>query len=242
MILIKYATKGRPELFKKTIQNILDTINTRDFTILVSADINDESMYNEDILNFLLQANLFKNNIKTCYGESISKIDAINRDMDNITDWDMLINMSDDMKFILPGWDIIIQNKIKETWGESTDYFAHFNDGYVGDALPTMSIMGREYYERTKYIYHPEYKSFSCDAEAMYVAMMLGKHKYFPDILFLHEHPAWTKAANDETYRINASYGDFDVKVYYKRLNNYFDIPEAQRICVPFKEHLGRYA
>jgi len=238
MILIKYATKGRPELFKKAINNILDTIGNVDFKVLVTADDNDHSMCNDDIFCYVSELK----NVDIIYGFSGSKIAAINRDMDNSGDWDILINMSDDMVFTINNWGDFLLNKIKETWGWATDFFAHFNDGYVGEALPTMSIIGREYYDRTNYIYHPSYKSFSCDAEAMFVAMMLGKHKYFNDVFFTHEHPAYTNAKKDETYRINSKFGDVDTKNYFERLNNYFDIPEAQRICVPFEKELGRYA
>jgi hypothetical protein len=235
-ILIKYATRGRPEWFRKTIANIFDTIGTSDFKILVSADLDDASMRTPDIYEFI--KNLDKTEV--IFDLSASKIHAINRDMEHSGPWDILVNMSDDMQFVKPRWDELMIARIKEVWGDSLDFFAHFNDGYVGDALSTLSIMGFDYYKRDGYIYYPEYKSFSCDAEAMYVAMMRGRHHYFNDVLFLHQHPANKPGPRDETYRKNSLVSDHDEKVYWRRLNSYFDIPEHERLCVPFKQFLGQ--
>lgn len=233
-ILIKYASRQRPELFNQTIANIQETISHKlPFEILVSMDRDDIAMMNAQLP--------IENYIGYAIGEAKSKIDAINRDIALADPWDILINMSDDMKFIVKDWDLQMVSMIKEVWKESTDFFAHFNDGYVEDKLPTMSIIGRAYYHRTGYIYHPAYKSFSCDAEAYYVAKMLGKWHYFPQVLFKHEHPANNKQIqNDELYHRNSLHTPDDIKVYWQRLNNYFDIQESERVCIPFAEHLGR--
>lgn len=241
MILIKYATRGRPELFKRTINNIYNSIYTTDFKVLISADNDDPTMISKDMFDFNSR---FHNNI-ICFGKSDSKIHAINRDMDNpiIKNWDILINMSDDMFFILNGWDKQLREDTEAVWGSSTDWFAHYSDGYLkAGGLPTMSIMGRDYYERDKYIYYPDYKSFSSDAEAMYVAMMRGRYYYFGDnkVLFKHMHPANDKSnKNDETYRINSLATAHDTELYWRRLHKHFDIPTDQRTCEPFKEHLN---
>lgn len=226
MLLLKYATRGRPAWFQKTIQNIISTIAVNEFQILVSADQDDPTMHNQEMVDFCKQ-----NHATLVCGMSESKIDAINRDMEFADpDWTWLINMSDDMKFVRPGWDAMMAHSIKQVWGDSLDFFAHFNDGYVGDKLPTMSIMGRKYYERDNYIYHPSYKSFSCDAEAMYVAQMRQRHHYFPEVYFLHQHPSNTPHPNDETYTINSLHTPHDTKNYFQRLSRYFDEPEGQEI------------
>lgn len=239
--LIKYATRGRPEWFRKTLTNIVDTISTKAiYLVLVSIDEDDATMNQEETNEFLKQKGC--DYILAC-GKSTSKIDAINRDMGFVRGfgWDTLINMSDDMRFVIHGWDVIMENKIKEVWGSSLDFFAHFNDGYVGDKLPTMSIFGADYYKRDNYIYHPDYKSFSCDAEAMYVAQMRKRHYYFPDVLFLHEHHQNMGGVMvDETYKINALATPHDLKVYWSRLNRYFDEPVTPDTPIPFQEFIGK--
>lgn len=218
-ILIKYATRGRADWFKKAMINITATLNDdENYTILVSADEDDKEMHTPQVVSFCKS---MKNTILV-YGKSSSKIEATNRDMEFAEDWDILINTSDDMCFTVKGWDNIIRQRTKDIWGQSTDFFAHFNDGYTGDKLPTMSIMGREYYNRDGYIYHPSYKSFSCDAESYYVAMMRERYHYFPEVLFLHQHPTNTPMKNDKTYQINSLHTPHDTSVYFERLKNYF--------------------
>lgn len=216
--LIKYASRGRPKWFKRHIQNIVRTIATKNYLILVSCDVNDATMNNPDIRAFCSHYQ-----IKLCYGNSTSKVEAINADIaDCGYKWDILINTSDDMCFVVQAWDKILENKIKSVWGNSLDFFAHFNDGYTKDALATMSILGYDYYMRDGYVYHNSYKSFSCDAEAYYVAILRDKHHYFDTVLFKHQHPANTPLPNDETYRINSTYTKHDTDNYFHRLNNNF--------------------
>jgi len=237
-ILIKYATRGRADLFKRSIRNIYDTIGVDNFEILISADNDDLEMITKDIYEFVSSFP----NIRLCFGHSESKVHAINRDMQKASqDWDILVNTSDDMFFIEPFWGQKLIEDVTKQWPNSTDWFAHYNDGYVRHHLSTLSIMGRQYYERFGYIYHPEYKSFSCDAEAMYVAQMLEKHHYFGDekIYFKHLHPANDKRVKkDENYKAASLTTSHDEKVYWKRLNNYFDIQNPK--VIPFQEHIGK--
>ncbi len=226
--LIKYATRGRREKFLKCMENIQKTISkTANYTIIVSIDEDDETM--KDLPYFPYTY--------VCVGKSKNKVQAINSNMDIINDWDILINFSDDMVFVERDWDVIILFLCKSFW-KDTDFFAHFNDGYVGNKLPTMSIMGRKYFERDGYIYHPSYKTESCDAEAMFVAMMRGKHRYFEPIIYKHEHPCNNGEQTDATYERNGVYAKSDHQNYYNRMKNYFDVPEQERTCVPFKNEL----
>lgn len=236
--LIKYATRGRPELFKRTIRNIYQTIKTRNFIILVSADEDDSSLNTEDIRSFIVPYP----EIILVYGKSYSKINAINRDMDYAEQWDVLINMSDDMMFVVPEWDEIIEKDVTHEWSNSLDWFAHYSDGYVKQALPTLSIMGYDYWKRDGYIYYPGYKSFSSDAEAMYVAMMRERYHYFGDnkVLFHHLHPSNVRTKVDETYRKNGVEAQHDTVLYWKRLNNYFGEDISNVKTIPFQEHIGK--
>jgi hypothetical protein len=218
-ILIKYPTRGRRALFEETIKNIQDTISgEHEYSIEVTTDKDDESMH---VVNLSADELV---NVSFMSGYSLSKIHACNRDMDIITanyDWDILILMSDDMKFVVKGWDKKIVEEFNKT---GLDAFQHWNDGYVGDKLPTMSIMGREYYERFFYIYTPCYKSFSCDAEAMFVAQMLGKWHYYSEVIFKHEHPANNPmlAKYDETYHLASKHSQHDIDTYFKRMQKLF--------------------
>jgi len=225
---IKYATRGRAEWFKKALQNINDTISKDcDYFVVVSADIDDPEMADPKLRLFTLALRSTETmNIRIFYGNSKSKVEAINADMEGLPHWDILINMSDDMKFVVNDWDKIIEADTKRIWPDG-DFFAHYNDGYVKDALSTMTIIDRKYYERDGYIYHPSYKSFSCDAEAYYVAILRGRHHYFDKVLFLHQHPANTPSAKDKTYQVNSLHTPHDTANYFKRLNENFGEPVA---------------
>ena len=229
--LIKYASRGRPEEFKKNISTIFNTIGNVEYKILCSFDSDDASMNNDHIKEFIH----LRPRIEYYFGEHISKIDAINRDIDKTTfDWNILINYSDEMNFRRQNWGERMEVLISDIWPDFKDFFAHFNDGYVSDKLPTMSIIDREYYNRDGYIYFPSYKSFSCDAEAMYVAMMRGRYHYFNEVLFTHDHMAYTGQRPDNTYQINSMHEDYDVSIYFDRMKTYFDVknppPKLKRL------------
>lgn len=220
-ILVKYATRGRASMFAKAIQSLRNTMLTKDYQILISADEDDKTMNNPQVRKYCNQTP----RVKIVYGRSESKVHAINRDLDQASPWEILVNMSDDMKFVVRGWDKKIITNAKAVWGDSLDWFAHWSDGYTHAALPTMSIMGWTYFERDNYIYHPSYKSFSCDAEAMYVAMARGCYKYFPEVLFHHQHPGNSKRFRvDHLYRSNSRHSQHDIKTYFERLNNDFHL------------------
>lgn len=220
MILIKLASRSRPTKFVKTLQNIKQ-MTTTPYQVIVSADADDKTMNNAQMIRYV--AGLPR--VKMFFGPHCCKIEAINRDIEKAESWDIIVNMSDDFQIVTRGWDKILRQAVSERWPDSTDWFAHFSDGYVHDALPTISVMGREYYERDKYIYHPSYKSFSCDAEAYFVALARGRHHYFSHRLFKHEHPANNRRLRgDSLYRINAIHSDGDVKNYFERLNNDFEL------------------
>lgn len=219
MILIKLASRSRPAKFARTLENI-KRMTLTPYKVIVSADDNDRTMNNKQMLKHVSN---FKN-VQMFFGPYCTKVEAINRDMDKAGEWNILVNMSDDFVFKVRGWDQVLRQKIADNWPEG-DCFVHLSDGYVHDKLCTISIMDRKYYERDNYIYHPSYKSFSCDSEAWYVAIARKRHKYFPEVLFTHEHPANNrKLKNDALYKINSYHSSHDVKNYFERLNRDFDL------------------
>jgi len=213
-ILVKYASRQRPVLFRKAIENIYATISKQQpFQILVTLDRDDTLMMKEQLP--------IREEIGYLIGDCKSKIEAINYGVSFANDWDILVNMSDDMRFLEKDWDLRIADRYLSV---GPDCFLHFNDGFVGKSLATMSIFDRKYYERDGYVYHPGYKSFSCDAEAYYVARARSRWFYFDEVLFHHEHPANMRVPNDDLYRKNSLATAHDEKLYWERLHNNFDL------------------
>ena len=114
-------------------------------------------------------------NVEFFYGNSKSKIEAVNADMDKVGDWDVLLLASDDMIPQVKNYDEIIIQKMNEFFPD-TDGVLWFNDGNRKD-LNTLCILGKKYYNRLNYIYYPEYKSTWCDNEFTDVGNILKKQK-----------------------------------------------------------------
>jgi len=202
-ILFNYTTRSRPELFERGLKSITDNCTSDKYKILVTVDENDATMFK------------YWNDprITTIIGESKNKVDAINRDINEfVYDWDVLVNFSDDMIFTQKGFDNIIRQSF-----DNTDQCIHFPDGSTGDRLISMSILGREYYNRFNYIYHPDYYSVYCDNETMDVAKILKCYKFINENIFVHLHPANGNAFNDEQYRYTESFHPIDQATYFKR-------------------------
>lgn len=194
-ILIKYASRSRPENFERGLLSIINnSTDMMGITIVASVDSDDKN-----ILDYIAIYEKYAPRVALRIGESKSKIDAINRDMETVGEFDILCNFSDDMIFTVKGFDNIIRDLFTKHFPNG-DGFLHLNDGHQGENVSTMSIMDRKYYERDRYIYHPEFKSLWCDVEATEVAWMRGCYAYEPIVLFDHLHPAWGLAPNDKQY------------------------------------------
>ena len=190
------------------MRSIIDNCASWNYHILVSVDSDDESMHrNFDYPNTTIISGVSKN-----------KIDAINRDLNKYSgDWDILVNMSDDMVFTKKGFDDIIRDNCE------LDQCLHFPDGNRNDLI-TMAIMGYYYYERFNYIYHPDYRSLYCDNEMTDVAKQLGCYKYIDEQILEHRHPAYGKGVFDAQYQHTESYSPLDKAIYEKRKANNFNL------------------
>lgn len=197
-VLYKFPSRSRPDKFFAAIDNIHDLSTHDDFEILATLDIDDRTMTTPEVKERLKQYP----KVRAIYGTSSGKVSAINRDMDFSGEWQILICMADDMRWIKKGFDTEIIS-LFEKYFPDTDGFLHLNDGIVNDRLPTMAIMGRKLYDYFGYIYNPIYRSVFCDNEQFDVVRILGKYHYEPINLFVHEHPAYGMAPNDDLYRKN---------------------------------------
>ncbi len=188
------------------IDNIRSMVSSNDYMISLTVDKDDkETMKSRSVaINF---ADIILN-----VGYSRNKVHAINRGVPKWAKWDILVNMSDDMVFTQKGFDDVIRKSF-----DNLDQFLHFPDGYVNDKLATMSIMGREHFDRFGYVYHPSYTSLWCDNEAQEVAQILSCYKYCDNHIFEHRHPLWTGEHQDKLLKHTQSFYHADKKVYDKR-------------------------
>lgn len=172
-------------------------------------DLSDYSFYKE-----------FEN-CQLITGLSKSKIDAINRgDLLQYT-WDILLNHSDDMYFVTPRFDEVIIEDM-QTHFPDRDGVLHYSDGYTN--LFTYSIIGRKYFERDNYIYHPDYISLWCDNEAQLVAQTRGKYQFIDKRILEHRHPYWGHGHYDQQYHEQGAFYRIDEQTFNTRKERNFDL------------------
>lgn len=220
-ILVKFPTFNRPKQFFNTLYEYYKKASNRNkMYFLVSIDSNDSSMNNETVLNGIKTYP----NIEVIIGESKSKIDAVNRDLDKINyEWDIVLLASDDMIPMVNGYDNIIRNDMVENF-KDLDGVLWYNDGHQQDKLNTLSILGKKYYERFGYIYYPEYKSGYCDNEFTKVSKILNKVKYFDRVIIEHQHPDWGYGNQDIIHSNNFKNLNFDRNLFETREKKNFDL------------------
>lgn len=205
-ILVKFPTRSRPDKFFETLGMYMDRESgLHQVNYLVSCDLNDPSMNNDEVKDRLSAMD----RVKFRFGNNDSKIAACNADMDIAPPgWQMLILASDDMIPQVDGWD----NRISEEMqGRDAVWFF---DGYIR-TICTLSIMSRAIYERQGYIYHPDYKSLWCDNEWTDVA----QPTFVEQVIIQHQHPINHKTPVDALLKYNESLGKQDGKTYKARKN-----------------------
>jgi hypothetical protein len=227
-ILVKFPTRSRPEKFLSTLQGYIDnTVGVATVDYLITCDSDDPTM-NADVIKRIQD---MTDRATINHGSSTSKIHAINRGMAQYKEhWDIVVLASDDMICVQHGWDQIIADTMAYHFPD-TDGGLWFWDGdhqTRRNGLCTMNIMGRKYYERFGYLYHPSYISLWCDNEYTEVGKRLNKLPFFDQVLFKHVHFSNTPGlAPDELMRKTQSYFKQDMVNYHNRHAKAFGLHEV---------------
>lgn len=217
ILLIKFPTRGRPDKFFSILDKYYQKLSGKNnVQFLITCDNDDLTMNNSVVITKLKQ---YKN-LTVNFGDSKTKVEAINADLNNVI-FDILLLASDDMIPVTDNYDsIIIVNMLN--YFSDFDGILWFNDGIQQNRLNTLCILGRTYYNRFGYIYNPAYKSLWCDAEFTQVGNMLGKQKYFNQCIIKHEHHSLTGTGYDEIYDKNEKFENEDRQTFITRQNNQF--------------------
>lgn len=212
--LFKFPSRSRPNIFKSTLKKHISFLSGKnEYKFIFTFDVDDPSMNNESIRKYLKDLNI---NFELFYGFSKNKIEAINANMEN-HDFDILVLIADDMIPILKDYDEIIKNLlINSEYG--LDSMVHFYTSRWADILDVWCIMGKKYYDRFNYIYHPEYKSICADNEYTEVATILNRRIFSTIQPFHHEN------RDDSLSQKNWYFNTEDDRTYYRRKSINFDI------------------
>lgn len=211
-IFYNFASRSRPEKFFQAIANIKLMSATEDYQFCFKLDEDDPKLH--EYLEGLKKLDLLSS-VKL--GRSTSKVDAINRDITE-TDWSILINMSDDIRFTVWNFDDIIRKDIDE------DTFLHYPEPFADKQcliqnkppISVVSIMDKIYFNRFGYVYHKSYNSLWGDNEATEQARNLKRHKWVNKIIFSHDHPQTGRANMDDQYKRTESFYNTD-KINFNR-------------------------
>jgi len=218
-LLVKFPTRERKDKFFTVLDKYYDYLSGKNnVKFLITCDSDDITMNNDEVKE---KFKTYKN-LTVIYGNSKSKIEACNAGVDE-QEFQIVLLASDDMEPVMRGYDSIIINNMCNNFPDF-DGVLWFNDGFQGNRLNTLCILGRAYYNRFKYIYHPIYKSLYCDTEFTIVSQMLNKAKYFDDIIIKHVQYSIVKEEPDELYKRNDKLESVDRASFEVRQKLNFDL------------------
>ena len=220
-LLIKIPTRSRPEKFFTMLDKYYEKISgSVTYHFLISCDIDDPTMNNSHIISMLKEYP----HLSFYFGNSRTKVQAYNCDIEKHLDFDILLVTSDDMEPLVEYFDQIIMKNMKKYF-PNFDGILNFNDGFVDGRCNTMPIIGKKFYQRFGYVYHPSYKSLYCDEELTIISRMLGKEMVFDQVIIRHNHPAWSTAFKvDKLYERNEAFFYEDQANFKQRRAANFEI------------------
>jgi len=241
-ILVKFPIRSRRDKFFKTLGLYISMADDPDnIRFVISMDEDDPEMNNKSVMEVLDDIP----DLEYHYGHSRTKIEACNADVPP-DGWDILVLASDDMIPVVKGWDTVIREEMLEHFPD-LDGVLHHWDGHQKDFINTLSIMGRKWYQRWGYIYHPAYRTMWCDTEFTDVTRMFGKEQYFKQVIIEHQHPYNHDTPWDELYQRNEKDSGFDAQLYQRRKANNFYLHSVMiiqkgrvgdiLICLPIAKH-----
>jgi hypothetical protein len=219
-LLFKWPSRQRFPLVVKTMGIHQDMFSGKhDCRFLLSLDSDDKGeggMNTPEARKFLDGVP----GVEYVYGVSKGKVDAYNRDLDRLGDFDIIAIISEDLLPVVKGFDDIIATDMQRYWPD-LDGVLWYPDGMHGrDKLMTYPIMGRVYYQRDGIPYRPDYRCWFCDDHLQAVAQARGKLKFLNKRLI--EHP-WTAYTGDDALR--------------RRNNKKNDWRHDQRLFESFKQN-----
>ena len=182
MILVKYPSRERPERFLLVLKEwvrLADDLSRIHF--LFSFDADDESMWHigKEIQKLGINGTVF-------FRTSASKVEAINRDISDVTvPWEIVLVISDDMHCVLQGWD----TEVRKACAAHPDSLVWMPD-QVQRSMCTLPCMDRTYYDRDGHIYDPRFRSVFCDDYATDLAKQRGRFVVVDTTIAHHLHPA----------------------------------------------------
>ena len=156
LISLIHPSRGRPELPLKEASDIINKSSGKHkLEYIICVDTSDPKLPEYKRLFGGTFSQIFSNVVLKVF-DSKNCVQSLNNGA-KISTGDILIYVSDD--FIFPqNWDQLIVEKTKGI----TDWVLWVRDG-IQDRISTGIIMDRIYYNRDKFLYHPDFFSMYAD-------------------------------------------------------------------------------
>jgi len=164
-------SRSRVEKFFKTIENIEDMSYSDNFFIIAKLDEDDETMNTDEVKERLKDFST----VTVKWGLSKNKVHACNRGLEDLPECDIIVLMSDDMRWTLFGFDGHIREAFTKHFPE-LDGVTHFPDSHAKERTMTLSIMGANLYKKLGYLYHPSFLSVYADNHLTEMTKAMGKY------------------------------------------------------------------
>ena len=211
-ILWKFPIRWRRDKFFDTLDKYYSLFSTsKNNHFLVTIDDDDVELNTAEVKKRLKGYTNLICQVSNC----TNKIQAVNRGVES-QQWDIVVVVSDDMIPQVNGLDQIIRSDMARYF-PNLDGALWYNDGFQGDAINTIQIMGRRWFDRWGYIYHEDYVSQRCDVEYQKVAKRFDRIKYINNVIIRHEHADFGLAEYDKLLLHNYTFIRRDELMFYQR-------------------------
>ena len=200
-LLIKYPCRLRLKNLTNLLQYLILNIKNKNTEIIISIDVDDKHIYNKESLKHLKPL-LDNNKIKLFVSKSESKVDAYNRDLNEIQ-WTHLLCISDYVEFTTNGFDnIIIEECLR--YASYPIKFQSSNQFY--NQYHNLFIVPYKFYLSKKYIFNPCLKSnYHYELLTKELKSFYGKIHYSDIVIHKYVHSKWgyDKIDNQTLIHIN---------------------------------------
>lgn len=216
-VSIIIPSRSRPYQFKEAIKSY---VHKAKYEVNIIALFDHDDEYLNVYLQVYKQMMCFEYIISQSKNQT--KIKAINNAA-QMTDFDILIVCADDMFAVAQNYDDKIITDMQNHFAD-TDGCLWYENGGRKKPICLQSIIGRTYYDRFEYVYHPSYVSLWCDNEFTDVAVDFKKIYYEDTVLFEHRHPShYVNGTWDTLYERNEKFFESDRLNYERRKAKNFE-------------------
>lgn len=182
-LIIKYASRERPNRMFHVINSILNNIeNNEDVILLISLDSDDTSVYNQEVLNKLKEY-LSNTNVLVFFSERTTKVNALNRDLNKLENWKKVMFVTDFTEITKKGFDQIIL-----AHNDNIGCYKSCNSN--GKEAHTIYTYSKDIWNLSRNIYNPNLISNFINEE---IRLRFPKSNFteYKEVFHKYVHPKW---------------------------------------------------